>query len=91
MGVSHSPGSYSADVQMELHVNGRVFDVGQLGPDFLILRDPIDHPPAQGEMMVAIDGQVKRWPVLLPDGITPSQVRTRAARLGQFCSGERGT
>lgn len=64
---------------MELRVNGRVFDVGQLGPDFLILRDATAHPPAQGEMMVAIDGQVKRWQVLLPDGIAPDQVRTRTA------------
>jgi hypothetical protein len=70
-------GSYSADVQMELTVNGRVFDVGQLGPSFVILRDPIDHPPADGEMMLAIDGRVKRWPVRLPNGVTAADGWTR--------------
>ena len=73
-------GSYSADVQMELRVNGRVFDVGQLGPDFVILRDATDHPPAQGEMMVAIDGHVKRWLVQLPDGVAAGDVKTRITR-----------
>lgn len=64
---------------MELNVNGRIFDVGQLGPDFVILRDPVDHPPAAGEMMVSIDGRVKRWPVQLPEGVSPAKVRTRIA------------
>jgi hypothetical protein len=74
---SHAYGSYSADVQMELRVNGRVFDVGQLGPDFVMLRDPVEHPPADGEMMVSIDGHVKRWRVLLPEGVSPGKDRTR--------------
>jgi len=64
---------------MELRVNGRIFDVGQLGPDFVILRDPIEHPPADGEMMVSIDGNVKRWPVRLPEGVSPGKDRTRIA------------
>jgi hypothetical protein len=81
MSVSNqNNGSYSADVQMELRVNGRVFDVGQLGPDFVILRDATDHPPAQGEMMLSIDGHVKRWPVQLPDGVAAGDVKTRITR-----------
>jgi len=74
-----SYGSYSADVQMELSVNGRIFSVGQLGPDFLILDDPVDHPPAEGEIMVSIDGRVRRWRVRLPDGVAVGKVRTRIA------------
>jgi hypothetical protein len=35
---------HSADVRMHLTVNGQVLSIGQLGPDFLILRDPTDHP-----------------------------------------------
>lgn len=62
---------------MELKINGRIFDVGQLGPDFVRLRDPADHPPAHGEMMVSIDGHVKRWPVQLPDGVRAGQAHTR--------------
>jgi hypothetical protein len=74
-------GSYSADVQMELTVKGRIFSIGQLGPDFLILDDPADHPPSVAEVMVSIDGRERRWPVSLPDGIAAGQGTTRIADL----------
>ena len=64
---------------MELTVNGRLFSIGQLGPDFIILDDPAVLPPSQGEITLSIDGRVRRWPVHLPDGIAPGQVRTRTA------------
>src|SRR5207253_270795 len=64
-------------------VNGRVFDIGQLGPDFVILRDAGDHPPAEAEITFSIDGRTRRWPVLLPDGITPARTWTRTAPLPQ--------
>ncbi len=54
---------------MQLRVNGRTFSIGQLGPDFLILDDPADHPPAEGEIMVSIDGRERRWTVWLPEGM----------------------
>ena len=54
---------------MQLRVNGRTFSIGQLGPDFLILDDPSDHPPAEGEVMVSIDGRERRWTVWLPEGV----------------------
>jgi hypothetical protein len=72
-------GSFSADVQMELRVNGRTYSIGQLGPDFLILDDPADHAPAQGEITVAIEGRIRRWSVQLPDGIVASRPVTRIA------------
>lgn len=72
-------GSYSADVQMHLTVNSRIFSIGQLGPDFLILDAPTDHPPAAGEITFSIDGRERRWTVHLPEGIAAGQVRTRIA------------
>jgi hypothetical protein len=72
-------GGYSAAVQMHLSVNGRIFDIGQLGPDFVILRDPADHGPTEAEITFSIDGRVRRWPVMLPDGITASNAKTRTA------------
>jgi hypothetical protein len=69
--------SFSADVEMELRVNGQIFKIGQLGPDFLILTNPIDHPPAGGQITVSIDGDVTTWPVRLPDGVATDKVRTR--------------
>jgi len=48
----------SADVRMELSVNGHVLSIGQLGPEFLILRNPADHPPSEAE--------VAFWPIARP-------------------------
>ncbi len=72
-------GSYSADVRMELHVNGRVLSIGQLGPDFLILDHPVDLAPGDAEIAMSIDGRKQRWPVRLPDGIATGKPETRIA------------
>jgi hypothetical protein len=74
--------AHSADVRMELRVNGHVLPIAQLGPGFLILRDPFDHPPAEGEIFISIDGNVRRRPVWLHDGLSAAQQRTRIARCG---------
>lgn len=70
---------YSADVQMELCVNGFVLSIGQLGPDFLILEETADHPPSDAEITLSIDGDESRWTVILPDGIIAGKPRTRIA------------
>ena len=77
--VTPQRGGYSADVQMHLSVDGRTFSIGQLGPDFIILDDPSDLPPAEGEIKLAIDGRMRRWRVQLPEGISKSRQRTRIA------------
>jgi hypothetical protein len=62
---------------MHLCVNGHVFSIGQLGPDFLILDDPADHPPSAAEIAFSIDGRERRWTVHLPDGIVAGRPETR--------------
>jgi hypothetical protein len=62
---------------MHLHVNGHVLAIGQLGPDFIILDAPADHPAARAEIAVSIDGRMRRWPVQLPDGIAAGKPETR--------------
>jgi hypothetical protein len=64
---------------MELRLNGRIFSIGQLGPDFLMLDDPADHPPAKGEIILSIDGWERRWMVRLPEGFASSGRRRRFA------------
>lgn len=71
---------HSADVRIQLHVNGHDLPVAQLGPDFLILRSPVDHPPADAEITMSIDGHQTRWRVRLVDGIASVQIKTRIAR-----------
>jgi len=70
---------YSANIQMHLSVNGHVFSIGQLGPNFLLLDNPIDHPAGEGVITLHIDGREKSWPVYLPDGITAGKAETRVA------------
>jgi hypothetical protein len=64
---------------MQLRVNGHIFSIGQLGPDFLILDDPADCPPAEGEIALSVDGRERRWRVRLPDGVTAGKSETRLA------------
>jgi hypothetical protein len=68
--------SHSADVRIHLHVNGQVLPIAQLGPEFLILRTLVDHPPCDAEITLSIDGQERRWFVHLPNGIQVGQRKT---------------
>ena len=68
---------HSADVRIALAVNGHVFSVAELGPDFVVLRNPIPHPPAEAELSLSIDGHEERWRVDLIDGILPGVGDTR--------------
>jgi hypothetical protein len=65
---------------MRLHVNGHTMIVGHLGPSYVIVDDPIDHPPADAELTVSIDGEARRWPLCLPDGASSSRRCIRLAR-----------
>jgi hypothetical protein len=65
---------------MHLCVNGQVFSIGQLGPNFMILEDVPDLPPGEADIIMSIDGHEKRWTVFLPDGVVASEPRTRISR-----------
>jgi hypothetical protein len=69
--------SHSARVHMELHLDGAVLTVSHLGPDFLILAQPIDHPPTRAEITMSIDGKERRWTVQLPAGLSVASPRAR--------------
>jgi hypothetical protein len=74
---------HSAQVRMELHVNGQVLPIAQLGPDFLVLANPADYPPTDAEIAMSIDGHESRWPVRLLEGLSVGQRRTRISRCQQ--------
>jgi hypothetical protein len=75
----NSPG-HSANVRLELHLNGQVLPIAQLGPDFLVLRESIDHPPVDAEIAMSIDGHESRWPVRLDQGLSAAQRRAPISR-----------
>jgi hypothetical protein len=72
---------HSADVRMSLSVNGDVLKISHLGPDFLILRNPVEHAPANAEIFLSIDGNESRWTVHLVNGIHPDQLKTAIAPI----------
>jgi len=79
--------AHSANVRIRLRLNGHVMPVAQLGPDFLVLKEPFDHPPDVGDIEMSIDGREIRWRVDLVDGVKSQVRKTRIAR----CPGTNGT
>lgn len=64
---------HSADVRMHLLLNGHVLRIAQMGPNFLLLDDTVEHPPANAEIVLSVDGQAERWTVRLPNGLHSGQ------------------
>lgn len=67
-----SPSGYSAEVQLRLVIGERVLPLAQVGPDRIVLRESADCPPTAAEIVMHVDGRERRWPVYLPDGISPT-------------------
>jgi hypothetical protein len=67
---------HSAMVRIDLHVQGQTLPIEQLGPSFFVLRTPVDHPPTDAEIAMSIDGEERRWPVHLVNGIQADQRKT---------------
>ncbi|MBI3407331.1 MAG: hypothetical protein HY040_03115 [Planctomycetes bacterium] len=74
-----APG-HSAKVRMELRLNGHILPIAELGPNFLVLRTPIDHPAGDAEISLSIDGEEECWPVWLADGIILEKRETKISR-----------
>ena len=67
---------------MHLFVNGHVLPISHLGPEFVILRNPVEHGPTDAEISLSIDGNERRWTVHLINGIQADRVRTLIAPVG---------
>jgi hypothetical protein len=61
---------YSAEVRLQLLVDGQTLAVRQVSPDSCLLVQPIDHPPCQGRFVLSVDGRRREYPVILPQGIS---------------------
>ena len=66
---------------MQLLVNGSTLSIGQMGPDFLFVDDPIDHPPAEATIVLRVDDSERRWQVRLPDGLAVGRERVAVAKV----------
>ena len=73
--TSYGQNGYSADVNMSLLVNGSSLSIAQLGRDFLLLDEGIDHPPGNASIILRVDEDEKTWEVHLPDGLASNNRR----------------
>jgi hypothetical protein len=71
---------HSAEVHIILLLDDLSLPVAQLGPNFLVLKDRINHPPADAEIAMTIDGHEERWQVHLNDGVKATERKTRITR-----------
>ena len=74
-----SQGGHSAQVKMRLLVNGSSIAVAQMGPDFLLVDAPINHPPGNARLVLQVDQSERRWNVHLPEGISTGPKRVTIA------------
>jgi hypothetical protein len=72
-------GGHSADVKMRLLVSGLSMPVAQMGPDFLLLESPVNHPPAHASVVLRVDQSERSWNVHLPHGISADTKRVAIA------------
>jgi hypothetical protein len=64
---------------MRLLVNGLSIPVRQMGPDFLLVDSPVNHPPANASLILKVDQNKHRWNVRLPEGISSTSNRVAIA------------
>jgi len=66
---------------MLLIVDGLSLVVAQMGPDFVFLESPVDHPrpPGPASLCMQVDQSERRWNVYLPYGISANQERVEIA------------
>lgn len=60
---------HSADVSIALLINGASLPVAELGPDFLVLRVVVEHPPCDAVVKLRVDDSEREWRVGLPEGV----------------------
>jgi hypothetical protein len=77
---SFGQGGHSAQVKMRLLLNGSSMPIMQMGPDFLIVQSPVEHPPTDATIELCIDASERRWPIRLPHGMSAA---SRAVAISQ--------
>jgi len=72
---------HSAEVRIDLILNGQTLSVGQLGPDFLVLDHPAEHRAGTADILMSVDGREQRWSVRLPEGIQTARRKVPISSL----------
>jgi len=72
---------YSAEVRLQLIVDGNEFSLSEIGPDGFTLRKPMSLPPCEAEVVMLVDDHRRVWRVWLPDGISPNETFVKTEQL----------
>ena len=65
---------------MALRVNGFSLPIRELGPDFLVLAELIDHPPTEAELYLSIDGHERLRTIWLSQGLKADECQIDISR-----------
>jgi hypothetical protein len=68
-------GGHSAQVKIQLLIDGGSVPMAQLGPDFLLLDKPFENPPENARLVLQVDHSERRWDSCLPNGISAAANR----------------
>lgn len=77
--ANQSYGGVSSQVKMRLIVNGTSIRITHMGPDFLFVDSPSDHPPCEAAICLQVDNHDRQWTVKLPDGVSSNSKRVALA------------
>jgi hypothetical protein len=79
-----SNGGHSAQVKIQLLLDGGSVPVARMGHDFLFVDAPFDHLPSEASLILQVDHSERRWNVCLPDGMSAGSNRVRIAAKKQL-------
>jgi hypothetical protein len=65
---------YSSLVRLYLVCEGQTYDLAQIAPNSVTLRKPAELPPGNAEVVMVVDGDEHRWPVVLEHGAVPFEL-----------------
>ena len=60
---------------MQLIINGESISITHMGPDFLLVESPTEHPPGEVTIVLQVDQSERRWNVHLPEGVSATSKR----------------
>lgn len=64
---------------MSLLVDGYSLAVAQMGSDFILVNNPVDHAPTEATLTMTVDSVERRWNVRLPHGVSAASRRVAIA------------
>jgi hypothetical protein len=71
-GSNSSSSGYSPPIRVTLEIGSESLPVAEVAPSYLVLRSARAMGPANGTVVLNVDGRSTRYSVILPQGINPS-------------------